>query len=233
MLSEAMRAPQAKKTMSEISGAYYNRPPDEWWSEASMTRVGLAVTSQVMDARLFHKPSRSPAPWSEGQSMTLYEEMGMCDPTKSYIAVWMLLGNVAVLTVSEVVSPELFNQLLANKLQTCLDSRLKLVIDPIEVSSSCRTMLPTSATDPQEADFATGFLGKKGSSIYRGKLPNGADHLSLMIDFNCSGMLIAYAIKKVGFAQGHVLDLHVVDFPGNACLASGRLKVTSEVKKLM
>lgn len=229
------KAPKASEAPAEESQRATSliRVPDEWWGEASLTNLGLPTTSRVMDSRIFHKPSRSRPPWSEGESESLYEEMGMRDPAKSYIAVWMLLGNAAILTVSEVVDPALFDHVLANGTQACLDRHLKLVIDPIDVVSTCRTMLPASATNPKEAEFVTRFLGKSGSHIHRTQTPNGVDHVCLMIDFSCAGRLIAWAMKKVAFREGHVLDLHVVNWSDKALFASGRLNITKEVTQML
>lgn len=208
------------------------RTPQEWWGEADCTRMtGLGTTSLLMDTRIFHKPSRRPAPWSEGQSDELYTEMGLRDPLKSYIVVWMLLGNAAILTTSEVTDQERFRSVLRVGAKPCLDRCFKLVLEPIQVSSSCKSILPASATDPKVADFMSTFLGTSGCSMHCARTSGGAEYACLMMDFNCAGMVVSYALKKVGFREGHILDLHVVDWSAQALFASGRLNITPEVSQ--
>jgi len=207
------------------------RKPDEWWNEADLNTMGLLVTSRLKDTRIFPRPGKPPLPWCEGQSEQLYEEMGMCDSANTYVAVWMLLGNAAILTVSEVMDRARVHEMLTDGESACLEHRLKLVLNPIQVGESCRSILPATATDPKQAGFVQKFLGEQGSCLRRARTAAGIDYICLMIDFNGAGRLTSWALKNVGFREGHVLDLHVIDWPGAALFTSGRLKVTSEVLK--
>merc|ERR1712176_1689106 len=103
----------------------------------------------------------------------------MHDPAKIYLAVWMLLGNAAILTVSEVSNLERFNEMLNDGEDACLRSRFKLILDPIHVSDHCRSVLPASATDAREANFVKNFLGESGSHLHRARTPGGAEHACL------------------------------------------------------
>lgn len=106
-----------------------------------------------------------------------------------------------------------------------------LLMEPIQVSSSCKSILPASATDPKVADFMSTFLGTSGCSMHCARTSGGAEYACLMMDFNCAGMVVSYALKKVGFREGHILDLHVVDWSAQALFASGRLNITPEVSQ--
>lgn len=168
-----------------------------------------------------------PSPWTEkGQPSDLYRTMGMLEQKESYIAVWLLLANAAIVTVHQVVNLDHFNLLFREGRDVCLSKRLKLVINPIVAS------LPAVATDPDKAGFADSLLGKNGSGMYWSTAECGAQFLCIMADFNAK-MLLRWTVVPMGFREGNMLDLHIVDWKEKALLASGRVIVTKEFLKRM
>ena len=63
-----------------------------------------------------------------------------------------------------------------------------------------------------------------------GLVAEGCDIIVVQIDLFCH-MMLRFALKNVGFRPGNVVDAILVDWPGQAVLASMRLTVTDEFLK--
>lgn len=196
-----------------------------WLKEADVTSMpDLASISRTLGADLVPMPSaasREPAPWRTGESWEVYEKLGARDPSRSYLALWLNVGNVSMLTVSAVADLERYELGVA---QDCLERRLRLILRLVKA----KVPLP-SLKSPARAEYIGPFWGD-GASCRRSRGPGGVDVTCLQVDL-FSRWAIKMMMKKVGFQIGTVLDISVVDWPGQAVLTSYRLEVTPEFRQ--
>lgn len=220
------------KAANSARAIRHNDARDDWWDEADLVKLGLPITTRLLDTWIVQKPRKTqPFPWLAGQSEDMYRKMGMRDQTHGYVVVWMLIANVAIVTTSQVVDSDVdqqfFETLRQEGAEACLNRRLKLLLSPVT-----SLQLPESATHPEKAPFVQAFLGHGGSSIHWSAAGGGPQHACIMADFN-NKWLLKTALLNFGFREGNVLDLHVVDWLGKRLVASGRLSITKEFLKLI
>lgn len=165
-----------------------------------------------------HRPE-SRSPWLEGRCDDIYEQMGILDPSRSYVAFWLGFGhNNTVLFTSEVVDRARLDSMLTTD---CMKHRLKLLLHPVRVS------LPFPAKAAKDADTVGAFFGSKGASIQRFRTRCGADVTSVQIDL-FSKWLLKMAMTKVGMRETNILEAVLVDWlPDDpAVLTAGRINAT-------
>jgi transposase InsO family protein len=104
-----------------------------------------------------------------------------------------------------------------------LGKRLKLLIKAVKCN------LPFPGKGPKEADTVGYFFGK-GASVSRSHTPDGVEVVTVQIDL-FSVTILRWALQSVGFRQGNVIDAILVDWPGQAVVASFRLAVTDNFLK--
>lgn len=207
-------------------------PPADWWGAADTAAVaglaGVPSMSRLLGVDVVRHPSagtsRAPkrlVPWSPGQSQELYERLGASHKKKSYVLFWLNLGELSLASAFEVVDPVKYEQCLAD---SCLAKRIKLLIHPVKCS------LPFPAKGPKEADTVGTFFGS-GASCVRTKSCKGVDHAIIQVDL-FSKWLLRMALQKVGFREGNVVDIILVDWPGQAVVAATRLSVTESFVQL-
>lgn len=87
-------------------------PRADWWSEPDLPRVrslaGYRLASKVLASHIVPHPRRTPGntgPWNSKEVHSLYASLGMRDSTRTYLAVWLNLGDASILFVSEVLTP--------------------------------------------------------------------------------------------------------------------------------
>jgi len=201
----------------------------DWWFDAE-TRIvpGLEAApslSRLLAADIIAHPglgrSQRPKPWLQGESHSCYWRLGAREASSSYVAFWLNVGDSSLLSLSEVIDRPALERCLAND---PLGKRVKLLIRAVKCS------LPFPGKGPKDADTVGAFFGK-GASLSRGRSDEGCDILVLQIDLYYL-MMLRFALQNVGFQQGNVVDIIVVDWPGQAVLASLRLSVTDEFLKL-
>mmetsp|Transcript_25626 Transcript_25626/g.40502 ORF Transcript_25626/g.40502 Transcript_25626/m.40502 type:complete len:331 (+) Transcript_25626:80-1072(+) len=167
-----------------------------------------------------HRPE-SRSPWLEGRSDDIYEQMGLLNPSKSYVVFWLGFGTYStVLFSSEVVDRVRLDSMLA---ADCLNQRLKLLLQPVRVS------LPFPAKAAKDAETVGTFFGTKGSSIRRFRTRCGADVTSVQVDL-FSKWLLKMAMTKVGLRENNCLEAVLVDWlpDSPAVLSAGRINSTQE-----
>jgi hypothetical protein len=150
-----------------------------------------------------------------------YRRLGAKEASSSYIAWWLNVGDSSLLSVSEVIDRPAWERCLAGD---PLGTRMKLLIRAVKCT------LPFPGKGPKDADTVGSFFGK-GASLTRTKTSEGADLTVLQIDLYYL-MVLRFALQNVGFRQGNVVDIILVDWPGQAVVASCRIEVTDEFLKL-
>jgi transposase InsO family protein len=150
-----------------------------------------------------------------GESHARYTNLGARDPEKTYVAWWLNRGDVSLVSVNEVVDRPALERCLDDD---ALGKRLKLLIRAVKCS------LPFPSKGPKDADTVGYFFGK-GASLTRSQTADGVDVVTVQIDL-FSVTILRWALQSVGFRKGNIVDAILVDWPGQAVLASYRLAVT-------
>jgi len=205
------------------------RKSADWWKDADVAAVkGLedaAELATMLEARVIKTKASAQArvPWAPGESSELYTAMGMVDPSKAYLAVWLNLGAASLLFVLEC------------KDQKCLDAcsddnflseRLKFISNPVQM----RGAMPSKS--PQDADAVGKFFGKKSTSCACGVTDQGVFYTCIQMDV-FSKWLVKIAFQQVALRLGNVLELILVDQPSLSVLAGCRLTMTQELLDLL
>lgn len=213
----------------EIQMPPHRSSAQDWWSDAE-TRIvpGLEEApslTRLRGAEVILHPglgkSQRRKPWLQGESHSCYRRLGAREASSSYVAIWLNVGEGSLLSLSEVIDRPAVERCLAND---PLNKRLKLLIRAV------KTSLPIPGKGPMDADTVGTFFGK-GASLSRGRNDEGSDIIVVQIDLYYL-MLLRFAFSTIGLRQGNVVDLILVDWPGQAVLASIRLSVTEEILKL-
>lgn len=228
--AEAAETAVLRHRHSELDlGQIRHETQQDWWDDADTKIVpGLEAApclTRLLGIDLHKHPglarSKRRAPWMDGESHACYRRLGARDTSSSYVAWWLNVGDSSLLSVSEVIDRPALERCLAND---ALGKRMKLLIRAVKCT------LPFPGKGPKEADTVGAFFGK-GASLSRARTDEGVDVVVLQIDLYYL-MLLRLALQNVGFRQGNVVDIILVDWPGQAVLASCRLSVTEEFLKL-
>jgi len=203
---------------------------EEFWGPADFHSArGLenaALVSSLLRFRVVRHGDLAGAsvlPWQRDISRELYWEMGMRDSKSRYVATWLNCHKVSLLMVSKVVDEEWLQRLTV---EDALRNRLKLVLRPV------RAKIPFPVRAAPDADTIGSYFGAKSSSLTLHHSSNGIHHLCVQVDLYSKWQL-RLAMQKVGFREGNILELLVVDWPGQAVLSSCQLNVTQELLKLI
>jgi len=201
----------------------------DWWDASDSQAIkGLEHSQQVstlLDARVIKSKadSKRPQPWEAGQSSDLYTSMGMVDPQKGYLAVWLNLGSSSLLFVLELTDLELMSLGTDDKF---LSQRLKFVFNPVKM----RGAMPSKALKDSEA--VGSCFGKKNTSSTCGVTDRGVRYMSVQVDV-FSKWMYKLGFQNVGLRLGNILELLLVDGPSVSVLAGCRLTMTPELLELM
>jgi len=197
-----------------------------WWSDAKLSEVPdlqtAASLTRTLDVRIVCHPQsqEEPAPWSSGVSSSLYEEMGMCDKDRLYTAFWLNLTGVSMLHVAEVLDRPRLELCLEDD---CLARRLRLILWPVRVK------LPFPARTPAQADTVGNFFGDEGATCTRSWTSGlGVKHVCIQVALS-SKWLICRTIETLGFWRDNVVEILLVDWPGQQVVASYRVTVTEDL----
>jgi len=202
-----------------------------WWWPAELCQwtrgpEPLATPAKLLCAQVVRHQvglasSDLEASWQSRQSEMLYEEMGANDPSFSYLAVWLKLGNASLLCLSAL--PEGWAQELG---EHNIGTNLKLLLNPVRVA------LPFPTKGAKEADAIGSFFGRRAIQSCKSRTLCGADVTCVQIDLYSNWML-RIALKQVGFRLGNILELILVDWPCRRVVAAIRLAVTEDFLKLL
>lgn len=203
---------------------------DDWWDHADIHAArGLedaVAASQLRQMRVIRHGDLSGTwvrPWHADESMDIYREMGMRSSTCSYVSTWMNLNNVSLMWVSEVLDEAALQCCMGEE---ALMNRVKLIMRPV------KARLPFPAKEAENADTIGAFFGLKSSSCVQHSSSDGIRHFCLQVDVY-SKWTLRLAMQKIGFREGNVLDMMLVDWPGRTVLSSARLLVTEDLLQLM
>jgi len=202
----------------------------DWWGPAdSHSAHGLEhamelsrlLAMRVVRHGILSGP-RAP-PWHADKSMDIYRDMGMRNSSAMYVASWINLEKASFLFVSQVLDEE--------RLRLCtgedaLMNRLKLVLRPV------RAALPFPAKAVPEAETVGAFFGLEGSSFVEHCSDDGIKYVCFQVALYSKWQL-RLAMQTVGFREGNILDMLIVDWPGMAVLASCQLTVTRDLLHLL
>jgi len=212
--------------------------PADWWTDADPGSVRdmphAQVCSYLMSVSIVKHASMSsmfggsswqstdPAPWYPGQSSPLYREMGMTNPRKEYMSLWLNMNKHSLLAVSEVLDVQKLQACLAGD---CLGKRLKLIMNPVNLK------IPMPVKRPADVRPLGVTFGCKNVSLTQQETHTGARHTCLQIDL-FSKFIIRCGIQQLGIPAGSQIDMFVVDWQEQAVLAAFRLKATPEFIRL-
>eukprot|EP00933_Yihiella_yeosuensis_P053488 TRINITY_DN5172_c0_g1_i2.p1 TRINITY_DN5172_c0_g1~~TRINITY_DN5172_c0_g1_i2.p1 ORF type:complete len:333 (-),score=79.35 TRINITY_DN5172_c0_g1_i2:672-1670(-) len=195
----------------------------DWWSAADPAKVHgceiLARPGQLRNAKVVKTADYA----SADAAASLYESMGVQDPSFSYLAVWLKLNGSSLVFISSM-SPELASSIAGQK--DLVGSRLKLLLNPVQVQ------LPMPTKGPEDADTVGSFFGSNAASTSITQTKSGAAIACIHIDLYAK-WIMRLALQQVGFRLGNTLELLLVDWPGQAVLASIRLQVTNDFLALV
>jgi len=180
----------------------------------------MGQMTKLLEARVIAHGAKisGPLPWTQGESSELYEAMGMCDPSKKYLAIWNRMGDRSVLIVSEVVNDERFEDFCSVDF---LMKRMKLIMNPVKVK------IPFIMKGPRSAETVGSFFGRQSLHSHRSKTARGIDYLAIHIDLH-SKWILKMALQTVAFKLGNTVDLDYVDWDGQSVVAALRLHITDE-----
>jgi len=200
----------------------------DWYGIADTASVkgleGSPIT-RLLSADIIRHGDQSLAngvPWLPGESQEIYTRLGVNDPEKSYVSLWLNFKDASMLTVSEVLDRQRLEFCLA---EDCLAQRLKLLICPVKCG------LPFPSKGAPDAEFVRGFFGH-GASCSRTSTVRGVDHICLQVDL-FSKWIVRLALQSIGLRPGNIVDIVIVDWPGRAALTACRLNVTDTFVRLM
>jgi len=200
----------------------------DWWDHPRVTEArqleSAVPFTRAISVQIAKASRAASRPWSMGNSLALYEDMGVTDPSQSYVAFWLNFGPSDIVSVSEVIDQSRLEACLAND---PFGQRLKLILSPVKLS------LPFPSKGAKDAEFVGRFFDKKSLSISRSKATCGAPLVVVQVDL-FSKWLIKTAMSKVGFRLGNTIEILLMDWvPGRpAALAAYRLTVTEEFQRL-
>lgn len=213
----------------------HHQPPieqhrsDGWWSEADVAGVrGLEKASQLttlLDTRVVKgkKNSNAPAPWEPGQSSDLYTAMGMVDPSRCYLAIWLNLGATSLLCVQEFKDPEWMDTCMEDNF---LSQRLKFISNPVRMRGAGPSKLL------KDAETVGAFFGKRSTSSTRSVTGQGVPYVCIQVDV-FSKWYVKVGFQQVALRAGNILELLLVDGQSSNVLAGSRINVTPEFLELI
>jgi hypothetical protein len=202
----------------------------KWWGPARTQQArGLAHATElttILDCRAIQHGDLSrlnDRPWHADMSRALYKDMGMRDTSRVYVAAWLNFNKVSMLAVSQVVHEDLLQECMT---KDTLMNRLKFVLRPVHAH------VPFPAKGAPEADTIGTFFGLENSSSAFHRTDDGIQYFCVQLDLYSKWQL-RLAMKTVGFRESNVMDLLIVDWPGQAILTSLRVTVTHELLQML
>lgn len=132
------------------------KPGGEWCTDAATNNVkGLEkspLLSRLMGARVVSgELSGSRKPWQAGESLDLYEELGLRDFNKKYIVVWINLGVSSMVFVLEFLNDDIDFEHFAT--DDFMMKQLKFLTNPVSMRGGPACKLP------KDADAVGAFFG--------------------------------------------------------------------------
>lgn len=200
-----------------------------WWCPADIAAVkGLKESAQVstmLDARVIATKGKNGAmpPWKPGESSELYTSMGMVDPCKCYLAVWLNLGSSSLLFVLELLDDKWMKTCLEDNFLT---KRLKFISNPVRMTGALPSKLP------KDAEAVGTFFGKKSTSCARGTTDAGIPYVCIQVDVFAK-WLVKLAFQQVALRPDNILECLLVDGECFSVLAGCRLTMTPELLQLL
>mmetsp|Transcript_80856 Transcript_80856/g.142623 ORF Transcript_80856/g.142623 Transcript_80856/m.142623 type:complete len:299 (-) Transcript_80856:80-976(-) len=194
----------------------------DWWSSADLPAArccaGLSAASELVAARTVRDSTKGVPPWSPTAAGRFYEDTGAVGRGNQYVAVWIHLGDSALVFLSKATQGQALDACMASS--DALMHRLKLLINPVEVK------LPFPCKAARDAETVGAFFGQSAAWTDVTTTPSGAEVYAVRVDL-FSKWLLKFAMQKVGFQLGNCVEMILVDWPGTAVLGAVRLQVTS------
>jgi len=239
MRAAALIDSSREEEVAPISPARRHSSAD-WWTDADPGSVrdlqAVQVASYLTAVNVVrHAPmsglfgsagwtSKEPAPWhAAGESSELYRSMGMRNPKKQYMSLWLNMNRHSLLAVSEVLDVSAFNACLSGD---CLSKSLKLIMNPVNLR------VPIPMKRPADVRPLGVTFGGKNVSLTQQQTKDGVKHACLQVDL-FSKFVIRCGIQQVGIPAGSQIDILVVDWPRQVVLAAFRLMATPHFQQLV
>jgi len=233
--SATSRRTAGSSTASQRTGSSSPTPqrtggskPD-WWREVHLPSIrSLAAYSAVanlLDVRVeCHAQSQGltgpTSPWHPNSSTSLYEQMGMRDREKTYIAAWLNLGGLSWVSLAEVTDRD--KVLDCVRSEDFLTRRLKLVPGLMQGKFS----LPSPG--PDMAETVGSFFGLKNVDCFQtDDSEAGPAHVCIRVDLY-SKWYLRMGMQAGCFRIGNICELLLVDVVSHVVIAGFRLIVTPE-----
>lgn len=211
------------------------RQKPDWWSDANLASIrslqAYSPISQLLDVRLVHHTpaheyKEGGAPWHPGGSKALYEQMGMRDTQKTYIASWLNMGNSSLVSVAEVFDQKLMDSCVHEA--NFLSQRLKLVPGLMQAK------FPLPSPGPDLAEAVGAFFGMQNVGCFPQDVAAGfgPSHVCVQVDL-FSKWFVRMGMQAGCFRLGNIVELLLVDSVGHAVIASFRISVTQEFLRIL
>jgi len=140
---------------------------------------------------------------------------------RCHLELWLTLQKVSIVLHSEVLNTQKLKECLQSD---CMMDRLKLVVNPVNVQ------LPVKGA--RESRYVGISFGKKNVSCISSESGNELDHVRFQINLAAKWCL-RLAFQQLKCHLGSVVDILLVDWPGQTVVAATRLTVTPTFQELM
>ena len=194
-------------------------PSEEWWSDARTDAPHVArdlgaeprVLGHTMKVKMLKRDEKS------SNEMEAYFPSFSMRSSRRYIVVQLLLGKRILVSLSEVLDTDLFDQWEESDVLR----KWKLVVNPANVK------IPWSITGPREAASVTDFFGSQNCSV---KFNNKT--MIITIDVFSKFMIRSF-LPKLAFQPGRISDYLLVDYEERTVVCGYRLVFTKTLAELL
>jgi len=138
-----------------------------------------------------------------------------------HLELWLTLQKVSIVLHSEVLNIQKLKQCLQSD---CMMDRLKLVVNPVNVQ------LPVKGA--RESRYVGISFGKRNVSCISSESGTQLDHVRFQINLAAKWCL-RLAFQQLKCHLGSVVDILLIDWPGQTVVAATRLTVTPTFQELM
>ena len=205
-------------------------PSDEWWSDARLDAPhvshDLGAEPQLL-CRTFQVKILSRDDKSSNELEAYFpESLGKLRSNRKYIVMQLLLGRKMVVSIGEVGDSDEFESLFSVDSAASLCKRLKLIVNPANVS------IPWPITGPKDASSIEDFFGMQNCSVKRKHSSCQFEYSVITIDVFSKFMIRSF-LPKLAFQLGRVSDYMLIDYDSRTIVSGFRLVCTKTLYSLM
>ena len=202
-------------------------PSEEWWSDARLDAPHVAedlgddamILSKTIKLKVINGCEKTSDELS-------YFDAKQMSPANRYLVLQLLLGPKIVVSIAEVSDKNIFDDTFRNNDNTHLMDRLKLIVNPANVS------IPWAVNGPKNSASIRDFFGNQNCSV---KLKYSAKyicHAVITIDVYSKFMIRSF-LPKLAFQPGRICDFILVDYQERLIHTGFRLVSTQTLLGLL